>query len=267
MSAASTWVVRIADASSEDPVLASLWETQPTAVEEVGDALIAGYPDQRRAERAAGYFGDRAEVIEVVDDAWADAWRVHAEPIVVGDLAVVPPWRTAPPGVPVVVTIDPGRSFGSGSHPSTQLILGLLPSVVTGRTSVLDVGSGSGVLAIAAAALGASPVVGIDIDEDAPRVAQLNAEANGLSDHTTFSNTPVEKVDGRFDVVVANILPGTLLRLADDLVDHLAPAGRLLLSGIPVEDVDRVAAGFRAAELARVELDGWAALVVADQTR
>lgn len=256
------WLVRIDLVDDGDPVLAAVWETEPTAVEERGAFLVAGYPSEEAARLAATLFGSRAAVTSVDDDTWADAWRAHAEPVVAGAITVVPTWCDIPDDPGTMIRLDPGRAFGSGSHPSTRLMLGLLPSLVTPGSRVLDVGTGSGVLAVTAAVLGAGQVIGIDIDTASAPVARSNAELNGVADRCTFSTDTVDRMNEPFDVVLANILPGTLLRLAEDLVARLEPGGRLALSGIPSGDAERVAVAFGGRQLARVDEDDWAALVL-----
>jgi ribosomal protein L11 methyltransferase len=166
---------------------------------------------------------------EVVDDG-LDGWRPFASPVRAGPFTVRAPWLPAPPGESIELLIDPGRAFGSGSHPTTQLVLRALEPLVGPSTSMLDVGCGSGVLAIAAAQLGASPVVAVDVDPVALSVTLENAARNGVI--VDGRDTPVDELDGVFDVVVANIGTAALVDLAAALVARVAPRGTLVLSGV-----------------------------------
>lgn len=169
---------------------------------------------------------------------WAGAWQAGLEPIVISEQLVVRP-SVRPvrldPGQEEVV-IDPGQAFGTGGHESTRLALELLaalPHATRSNARVLDVGSGSGVLALAALRLGASFALGVDIDRTATAVAMENARRNGLADRVTFVAGSLEGLaPHRFDVVVANLLERELLPLVPLLVRHVRPQSRLLLSGL-----------------------------------
>src|SRR5690606_18195387 len=137
--------------------------------------------------------------VEVDDDAHLDRWREWAVTVRAGERVLIhPAWLPDPVSRPgdVVVRIEPGRSFGSGSHPSTRLVVAALEEHLVGGEAVLDVGSGSGVLAVAAALLGAASAHGVDIDPAAVSVGQHNARRNGVADRVTFAATPVGEVPG-----------------------------------------------------------------------
>jgi ribosomal protein L11 methyltransferase len=138
------------------------------------------------------------------------------------------------------VVLDPGMAFGTGTHATTALCLGALSELVTARPglSVLDVGTGSGLLAIAARKLGAGLTVGVDNDPVAVRVARENAERNAVD--VALSETPAGEVRGTFDLVLANILANTLVELAPALEARLAPGGVVLLSGILAPQAEEV---------------------------
>jgi ribosomal protein L11 methyltransferase len=144
----------------------------------------------------------------------------------------------------VEVVLDPGMAFGTGTHPTTALCLAALGERVGARPglSVLDVGTGSGLLAIAAKRLGAGRVVASDVDPEALRVARENAESNGVALEVTGAD--VHQIEGPFDLVVANILANTLVELAASLTAQVAPGGRLLLSGILGSQEDEVGRPF-----------------------
>ncbi len=168
--------------------------------------------------------------LRYVEEAdWANAWKEFYKPFRVGRrLLVTPPWEhpeLAPDDIPLV--IDPGMAFGTGSHPTTQLCLVALEDYVTPSARVADIGTGSGILAIAAAKLGASFVAANDNDPLAVRIARENAAANGVAVEVTDA-LPT----GEYDVVVANILADVIIGLSAELNTLLAPGGVLIASGI-----------------------------------
>ena len=248
------------DAGDVDDVSGRLWLAGATAIgeEAAGDrvTLVAGYPDRPRAERAAASVG--GEVAEVEPGAWLDAWRTFARSVRAGRLVIHPAWTDPPPVEPadLVVEIDPGRVFGHGGHPTTRLLLEELADRIAGGERVLDVGCGSGVLSVAAALLGASEVVGVDIDPDAVTVTLDNARRNGVE--VTATTTDLADVEGRYDLVLANIGADVLIDLAPQLQ---ARGDALLLSGVLTERAEEVAAAYAGTATVR-ELDGWVAIVV-----
>jgi ribosomal protein L11 methyltransferase len=167
-----------------------------------------------------------------VDERVADTWRQFAVPTVVeAGLVVCPAWvEYNSPADAIVLRIEPGSTFGMGDHPTTQLTLAAARRVVRPGAAVLDVGCGSGVLAIGAMVFGAARAVGVDIAPAAVPVTLANAAANGVS--VEVSTTPLQEVEGSFDVVLANILAPALVDLSTDLRRVLAPGGVLVISGI-----------------------------------
>ena len=158
------------------------------------------------------------------------------DPIRVSDrLWIVPSWHVAPDPEAIVLVLDPGMAFGTGSHPTTRLCLEWLERTVSTDISILDYGCGSGILAIAAAKLGAKEVLGVDIDLQAVSAAKSNAELNTVS--ARFEDSTKE-IKGQFDIVVANILSNPLKALAPAICAHVRPGGRLALSGILTEQSD-----------------------------
>jgi ribosomal protein L11 methyltransferase len=148
-----------------------------------------------------------------------------------------------PPGM-VEIVLDPGMAFGTGTHPTTSLCLAALSDLLAARpgASVLDVGTGSGLLAIAAAKLGAGRVAANDNDPVAIEVARENAERNGA--RLELTGAAVGEIAGAFDLVVANILANTLVELAPDVAARVAPGGTVLLAGILVPQEDEVRAAY-----------------------
>ena len=199
--------------------------------------LVAWFTERAAADAARAVHGGTA--VEVPDEDWGEGWKKDFRPLDVGRVRVRPSWIDEPaPAGKVEVVLDPGMAFGTGSHATTSLCLAALSDVLGARpgASVLDVGTGSGLLAIAARKLGAGRVAANDNDPVAVRVARENAERNGASLELTVD--PIERIPGTFDVVVANILANVLVELAPSLCEKVASGGVLLLSGIlgPQED-------------------------------
>lgn len=189
------------------------------------------------------------EVREVRNEDWAEGWKQHFSAVRIGRrLVIKPTWETfvAAPG-DVLVNLDPGMAFGTGTHGTTRLCLEALSGLFERQPApqrVLDVGTGSGILAIAAAALGAQRVLACDIEEESCRTAGENARLNGVAERIEVTGRPLEELEGGFDVVLANILAEENIRLADELVRRLAPGGALILSGILQEKEGLVAEAF-----------------------
>lgn len=199
--------------------------------------------------------------IDAVDATPSEAWREHAQPVRVDEtLALRPAWLPPidEPGV-LDVAIEPGGAFGLGDHPTTRLSASAVRRLTRAGDRVLDVGCGTGVLAIVALLSGARSALGIDIADAAIPVARANADRNGVGERFEVSSTPLGEVSGAFDLVVANILAPALVALADDLRRVLAPSGRLLVSGILAERHDHVLAALAPLVVVGVDvLDGWA---------
>ena len=247
-------------------VLAELLELVPAGVEEVSDGDVVEYgvygapgelPALPDLKAAAGGALVEIATSEVGDD-WREGWRAYHRPVVVSDrLTVRPPWESAG-SVPLDVVIDPGQAFGTGAHASTRLCLELLLDVRAGG-SLLDLGCGSGVLAIAAARLGFVPVLALDNDPAALNATTANAALNGVELEARRLDLRTEPVPPA-DTIVANLLAPLLRQLAPRLT-----ASRVIASGLLASEADSAAAEFAAhglAESRRAERAGWAALLV-----
>nr|Q478R6.1 RecName: Full=Ribosomal protein L11 methyltransferase; Short=L11 Mtase [Dechloromonas aromatica RCB] len=179
-------------------------------------------------------------VENVAEQNWVQLTQSQFDPIRVSErLWIVPSWHETPDPAAVNLILDPGMAFGTGSHPTTRLCLEWLERNVSEACTVLDYGCGSGILAIAAARLGAGHVAGVDIDPQAVEAARANAERNGVTALFADSATPVA---GEYDVVVANILSNPLRVLAPAICAHVRPGGKLALSGILREQIDEIIA-------------------------
>jgi ribosomal protein L11 methyltransferase len=213
------------------------------------------------------------EELEGVD--WGETWKAFFKPFRLGKTIVVKPtWEPyQPKGGDVVIEIDPGRAFGTGRHPSTALCIemleGLLPDLLSNRVgsppSVLDVGTGTGILGIVAAQLGASRVLGIDIDPDALEIATENLNLNRVSRIMAVNATPLDQLEETFELVMANLTAALLDHMAAELVNHVIVNGRLLVGGILVEQAEDVVHRFRSLGLELSEqraMEDWRALLL-----
>jgi ribosomal protein L11 methyltransferase len=201
----------------------------------------------------------------VAEQDWVRLTQSQFEPIHIGkNIWVVPSWHDAPDPDALVLELDPGLAFGTGSHPTTRLCMEWLESNVAAQQTVLDYGCGSGILALVAKKVGAGTVVGVDIDPQALHSAEFNSTRNHCDiSYLLPDDFAREHPAGtRFDIVVANILSGPLTLMAPMLASRVAPGGMLVLSGILVEQADVVIAAYAPYIALSVadQLDGWVAL-------
>lgn len=176
-------------------------------------------------------------VAEIVEEDWGANWKKHFKPVHLSRRIIVKPtWEPYQAGIDeIVIEIDPGLAFGTGLHASTRLALQLIETAFSGSQApqtVLDVGTGTGILGIAAALFGAPKVVGIDNDPDAVVCAAANVAQNRVGQFMAVSGTDLDSQTGPFDLVVANITSDVLTQLAPQLTGLVAPAGQLILAGI-----------------------------------
>lgn len=229
-------------------------------IDSIGNFLLEHGPE------FDGFFY-KTPVAKAIDaEDWANNWKRHFKPVRIGSrLVIKPTWEEyAPRDGDIILQLDPGMAFGTGAHPTTKMCLEVLEQIFLREgpyqglagapATVLDVGTGSGVLSIAAAKLEASRIIAIDIDPDAVTVAEENTALNGCGHSVTLSTTALDAVAGTFDVVLANILAEELVRLAEELIAKMAPAGFLTLSGILTEKEDFVLGGFVPKGLTVIEI-------------
>ncbi len=209
-------------------------------------------------------------VSTLAEEDWANAWKEHFKVHRIGERVVVrPPWIAhEPQGDEVVVELDPGMAFGTGLHPSTRLSTLGVEQVVLQGDRVLDVGTGSGILAIAALKLGASHVEAVDVETVAVRATMENAARNGVADRVDVRHGSVglgEPFLGEYDVVLANIIARILIEQADGIVTAARPGGSMVLAGIITEREADVVSAFAergAIVITRRQEDDWVSLVL-----
>ena len=228
---------------------------------------IAHFTERDAAADSARELGRAEAPVEVAEEDWSVAWRKHHRPLRVGPRSwVQPPWEDAPaaPGEARVL-IDPGMAFGTGSHPTTALCLERLDELLAELpgADVLDVGTGSGVIALLAVKLGAGRVCGTENDPVALEAARRGAGLNGIpSERMRWALAdPDQLPEAPYRIVVANILLNTLIELAPAIARKVASGGRLVLSGLLAAQADEAEAAYAALGLSpagRAQRDGWA---------
>jgi ribosomal protein L11 methyltransferase len=278
-----------ASADSEDALTNFLWEQGALGVVEEeapgvpprlraffaesmsSTRLLAAVQDYQASLRSLGFAieSQGTEITPLLDEAWASAWQQSFPAREVGRrLLVLPPWIEPPAradGAPrLTVIIEPGRAFGTGHHGTTEGCLVLLEEALAAApgAATLDIGTGTGILAIAALKLGAPTVLAIDVDPDAVSATRVNAGRNGCAGLTARLAEPQEIPD-RFPLVLANLLTHTHLALAPQYARLVAPGGSLVLGGMLQDEDGRVSQALAAAGFttrSRLALEGWASL-------
>ena len=205
------------------------------------------------------------ETSGVEQEDWQNAWKKYYHAMDIGSrLAIVPGWEQYETDR-TVITMDPGMAFGTGTHETTSLCLETLDSLVKGGERVLDIGTGSGILAIAALKLGAAVAEGVDIDPMCVRTAGENARRNGVQDRfTVLVGDLSDKASGQYNIITANIVAAAILSLAPHVPALMAPGARFIASGIIDTRKDEVLTGLRAAGLEPVEVKekrGWECII------
>ena len=247
------------DPQLQELVLAELDDFQPTAIQEPDDVarlrvFFTSAESRDAAARAlAGSFGTHlfVESVNVEDEDWAARSQAQLTAITIGRITVAPPWdkrgregfsqdSDENPSRPLFVIIQPSMGFGTGHHATTRLTLMALQELPLDNRTVLDIGCGSGVLAIAAVKLGAHSAAGVDIDPDALDNARENAGLNEMGERVRFEEGDFTEMPLRADVVMANLTGGLLARSAATLSELVAPGGFLIVSGFMESEKDAV---------------------------
>jgi ribosomal protein L11 methyltransferase len=201
----------------------------------------------------------------IAEERWAENWKEHFPPLAIGErLFVHPPWTSAVPRERIGIVLDPGMAFGTGHHGSTRGCLVLLERALRAvpHARVLDLGTGSGILAIAAAKLGAAEVWAVDIDREACAIAAENARTNGVAAAIRVG-AELADVPGSFDIVLANLLGGILIELAATIATRVRPGGVAIGAGLQVDEAPAVRRAWRGAALlddGELVDEGWVAL-------
>lgn len=203
----------------------------------------------------------------ISEEDWANNWKKYFKPTEIGEkLLILPEWEPVPETERAILKIDPGAAFGTGTHATTKLCLSALESVVKDGDTVLDIGCGSGILSIAALLLGAKSAVGVDIDSLAVKTARENAVKNNLyePEFTAIEGDLAEKISGKYDICVANIVADVIIRLCENITDYVHDGSYFVTSGIIDTRADEVyeamvGAGFTIEK--RFDEGGWVAFV------
>lgn len=274
----------------EDPVLINLYRSsgtwdycelpEPTDVETVTVKAYLPVDDQlddklamfkNKVDKLCDHNIDKGQGLihcqEVKEEDWASAWKAYFHPLKISDrLVIKPTWEEYIPAVDeIIIEIDPGMAFGTGTHHTTVLCARFLDELVKKDDIVFDVGTGSGILAIIAAKLGAATVQAIDLDQLAVRTAQENVEYNGVQAVVTCgAGDLLTGVSGQADIIVANIIADVIIHLLPDVPSRLTDKGAFIASGIISDRLSDVTAAILEQGLLveRVaEEGGWAAIV------
>jgi ribosomal protein L11 methyltransferase len=235
------WVtVRVSPGSNRDAVIAAMFGAGVQGVEEVGDTLVTHVSGQSVANDVlcavmAASSDARVDTAPLPDVDWSERWKLGIHVQSLGTLSVAPPWLSAELDPATTIVIEPAMAFGTGEHATTRGVIRLLQAVVRPGDRVADLGAGSAVLAIAAAKLGASRVVAIELDHDAIGNAEENVARNDVADRVTVIEgdaAALLPLVAPIDVITANIISSVLLELLPLMERALAPGGRAILSGI-----------------------------------
>ena len=177
----------------------------------------------------------KIDITGISEEDWANNWKKYFKPTEIGKkLLILPEWETAPVTDRKILKIDPGAAFGTGTHPTTKLCLSVIQDAIEGGETVLDIGTGSGILSIASLLLGAKSCFGVDIDPLAVKTAKENGAKNDFyePEYTMVAGDLADKVSGKYDICIANIVADVIIRLCDNITDYIKPNGLFITSGI-----------------------------------
>jgi ribosomal protein L11 methyltransferase len=261
-----------------------LWDAYelPSELLEAENVVIKGYlpMDQRLEERLELFEKQLAELeqhfvswlakvsyAEIAEADWSSAWKEYYKPQHIGETIVISPsWEEyRPQPGETVIWLDPGMAFGTGNHPTTAMVIRAMEKYLRPGSRVLDVGTGSGILAIVAAKLGAAQVLALDIDTLAVEIAQQNVQLNQVGEQVTVRyHDLLTGLEGQYQMITANLTADPVLALAEDAFERLSPAGLLLASGIikhrfPEVEAKLLNTGYHLVEI--IEEGEWVSLV------
>ena len=235
-------------------------------------------PEEKNLLEYTGFLTERFAALKIEaeitldgmnEEDWSESWKQYYKPIPLGRVTIVPAWeRYEAREGEVIIRMDPGMAFGTGTHETTRLVMKIMQDEIKGGERVLDVGTGSGILAICASKLGAKSVNAYDIDPVAVKVARDNAQSDGCDNITVGVSDLLHGVDlsgGKYDFCVANIVADIIIRMMPDISAYLAPGAPLILSGIIAMRADEVKESVKAAgfTVVREEKENdWLALMV-----
>lgn len=216
---------------------------------------------------------NKVSIMEVNEEEWATAWKKYYHPVKISEkFTIVPTWENYTPvhTDELIIELDPGMAFGTGTHPTTVLCIQALERIVKKEDIVIDVGTGSGVLSIAAAMLGAKSVLALDLDEVAVRSAKLNIKLNKVHEVTTVrQNNLLSGINEQADVIVANILAEVIVRFTDDVYRLLHKDGYFIASGIILQKKEEVKEAIIASGLEIIEtvqMEDWVSITAQKRT-
>lgn len=266
----------------EDPELSPVEGWGDDAIDRPEDCAVTGYfPLNRKTEMKCRLLRERLKKLHVknniktkilcrhVDEEdWAESWKEFFWPEkITGNIVIKPTWRKYHKNRDeLIIEIDPGMAFGTGTHPTTAMCIRMIEKFIQPCSSFLDIGTGSGILMITAAKLGAEKIVGIDMDEVAVKVAEKNLFINKVdpANFRLIQGNLADTIEDRFDLIVANILAEVVLVLLEDIKRLLSPKGMFICSGISTENCNRVLMklnklGFQVIE--NIQQDNWVAII------
>lgn len=258
LGALGTEIDSLRKAAGQPLLVSGYFESLPDAVDL--DASIA------EALRIYGFSPDKVKTVatRMVEQAdWLAEWKRHWKPTEVGKFVVTPPWETVEDSDKIIISIEPNMAFGTGTHETTQLCLNAIGEIYRPEQSFLDVGTGTGILAIAAAKLGGKDILACDTDVDSVMIARENAVLNGVGERIDFSERSIDEQTPLFDLVCANLTADVILPLLDLLIEKTRVA--LLLSGILATQESLVVGGLteRSASNFEIERAGeWISILV-----
>ena len=266
----------------DDPHLRPDEKWGPDAVMPPQRHAVSGYfPQNEELDTNIGQLREKLKILErlngfhshlifrdIGESDWAEAWKKFFHPVKVSqNITIKPTWKKlTPPPEEIVIEIDPGMAFGTGTHPTTIMCIRMLQRYLTPMDRLLDVGTGSGILLVAAAKLGVQKMTGIDNDRLAIEIAQSNLILNRVEPECfeLVRGHLLDKVDEQFDIVVANLLTDIIIELIDDVRRIIKPGGTLICSGIYADNQDRVLKKLKICRmqlLEQIQLEDWVCLV------